>query len=64
MASPTIDHMKATNHVLRYLKTTPGTGIMLVIMVVVDSKAQLLSNCDLDYTSCPMGRKFTTGYAM
>jgi len=52
--------MKAANHVLRYLKMAPGTGIRLA----VDSAAHLSAYCVSDYASCPMGRKTTTGYAV
>jgi len=60
MSYPTRKHMKATNHVLRYLKTALGNGIMLG----ADSKAHLSTCCDLEYASCLMGRKSTTGYAI
>jgi len=58
--SPITEHIKAANHILRYLKMASGT----VIMLAADSAAHLSAYCDSDYASCPIGRKSTTGYAV
>jgi len=60
MSSPTEDHMKAALHVLKYLKTSPGQGILLAS----DSAAHLYAYCDSDWGGCPNSRKSTAGYAI
>jgi len=60
MASPTVEHMQIANHVLRYLKSCLGHGIFLA----TDSSTHLTTYCDSDWTSCPIGRRSTTGYAV
>ena len=60
MTKPTTEHMEAANHLLCYLKSCPGQGILLT----ADSTSQVTGYCDSDWASCPMGRRSTTGYAV
>jgi len=60
MVSPIVEHMKTANHVLRYLKSSPGEGFFLA----VDSSTHLTAYCDSNWASCLMGRCSTTGYAV
>lgn len=58
MQVPLIDHWEAAQRLVRYLKSSPGQGIVL------SSTAPLQINayCDSDYNSCPKTRKSLTGY--
>lgn len=58
MASPRQDHWEASLHVVRYLKGTPGQGILL------SSTADLTLTgwCDSDWPSCPLTRRSLTGW--
>ena len=58
--SPTTEHMKAALQVLRYLKSSPGQGILMAY----SSSAQLTAFCDSDWASCPDTRRSTTGYCI
>lgn len=46
--------------VLRYLKSSPGQGIILP----KDNDLQLVGYCDSDWASCPLTRRSTTDYLM
>ena len=52
--------MKAALHVVRYLKSSPGQGILMAH----SSTAQLTAFCDSDWASCPDIRRSTTGYCI
>ncbi|KAI5441086.1 hypothetical protein KIW84_010519 [Lathyrus oleraceus] len=54
------DHWNATIRVLRYLKSSPGQGIVLP----KNNNLQLVSFCDSDLASCPITSKSTSGYLM
>ncbi|KAG7552461.1 Integrase catalytic core [Arabidopsis thaliana x Arabidopsis arenosa] len=58
MQVPLIDHWEAAQRLVRYLKSSPGQGIVL------SSTAPLQVNayCDYDYNSCPKTSKSLTGY--
>lgn len=60
MQNPTSVHMQAAKHLLRYLLSAPGQGILLAS----SSAAQLTAYCDSDWASCPMTRRSTTGYCI
>ncbi|KAK1439791.1 hypothetical protein QVD17_05611 [Tagetes erecta] len=58
VADPRSSHLEAANRVLRYLKGTPGQGILL-------SRAGdlvLSAYCDSDWLGCPYTRRSRTGY--
>jgi hypothetical protein len=44
--------------ILRYLKSTPGQGLLLPSI----GSLQVRAYCDSDWASCPMTRRSTTGY--
>jgi len=60
MSFPTLDHMTAALRVLRYLKKSPGQGILLSS----SSAPSLTAYCDSDWGSCVDSRKSTTGYCI
>jgi hypothetical protein len=60
MQSPQQAHWDAAMRVLRYLKSTPGQGILLP----KENDLQLMAYCDSDWASCPLTRRSTSGYLM
>lgn len=60
MQAPHQAHWDAAMRVLRYLKSSPGQGIILP----KDNDLQLVGYCDSDWASCPLTRRSTTGYLM
>lgn len=60
MQTPLQDHWDAAMRVLRYLKSSPGQGIVLP----KNNDIQLVAFCDSDWASCPITRKSTSGYLM
>ncbi|PNY16822.1 retrovirus-related Pol polyprotein from transposon TNT 1-94 [Trifolium pratense] len=58
--SPQQAHWDAAMRVLRYLKFTPGQGIILP----KENDLQLVAYCDSDWASCPLTRRSTSGYLM
>lgn len=58
VAGPRKNHSKATNRVLRYLKGTPGQGILLP----PDGPSNLTAYCDSDWLGCPFTRLSRTEY--
>ncbi|KAJ0615983.1 putative RNA-directed DNA polymerase [Helianthus annuus] len=57
---PRQTHMEAATRVLRYLKGTPGQGIL----IPKEGVANLLAYCDSDWLGCPMTRRSRTGYLL
>ncbi|XP_021986473.1 uncharacterized mitochondrial protein AtMg00810-like [Helianthus annuus] len=60
VTDPLQNHMDAATRVLRYLKSTPGQGIVLP----KEGGMNLLSYCDADWLGCPLSRKSRTGYLL
>jgi len=60
MQSPQQTHWDAAMRVLRYLKSSPGQGIILP----KENDLQLVAYCDSDWVSCPLTRRSTSGYLM
>lgn len=58
MKQPRHDHWEAALRVVRYLKSSPGQGIMLT----KDSNLQINGWCYSDWSACPLTRKSLTGY--
>ena len=58
MQNPKEEHMHAARRVLRYLKATPGKGILLR----ADNNLQVHAYCDTDWGACPLTRRSLTGY--
>lgn len=58
MQRPTQDHWDATLRVVRYLKGSPGQGILLKS----DCQFQLTAWCDSDWGGCPITRRSLTGW--
>ncbi|KAK1435086.1 hypothetical protein QVD17_00846 [Tagetes erecta] len=58
VADPRNNHMEAANRVLRYLKGTPGQGILLSR----EGAPVLTAYCDSDWLGCPYTRRSRTGY--
>ncbi|KAK3032613.1 hypothetical protein RJ639_036573 [Escallonia herrerae] len=58
MHKPRRPHYDAAIRVLRYLKNSPGQGILLSS----NSSLSLRAYCDADWAGCPTTRKSTTGY--
>ncbi|KAJ0924954.1 putative RNA-directed DNA polymerase [Helianthus annuus] len=57
---PKVSHLKAATRILRYLKATPGQGILLS----KDGGTNLTAYCDSDWLGCPMTRRSRTGYLL
>ena len=60
MQSPSEAHMNAAMRVLRYLKQSPGQGILLSSK----SAPTLTAYCDSDWGRCADSRKSVTGYCV
>ncbi|XP_047251348.1 uncharacterized mitochondrial protein AtMg00810-like [Capsicum annuum] len=58
MHKPKISHMEAAMRVVKYVKNSPGLGILMTSK----GAKQLRAFCDADWASCPNTRKSTTGY--
>ncbi|KAJ0494661.1 putative RNA-directed DNA polymerase [Helianthus annuus] len=58
VSDPRRSHMEAANRVLRYLKATPGQGILLP----KEGGNGLIAYCNSDWLGCPMTRRSRTGY--
>lgn len=58
MQQPRNDHWQAALRVVRYLKGTPGQGIVLSST----NDFQISGWCDSDWGSCPLTRRSVTGY--
>ncbi|XP_016647585.1 PREDICTED: uncharacterized mitochondrial protein AtMg00810-like [Prunus mume] len=60
MHQPRLPHMDAALQVVRYLKSTPGQGLLFQS----DNKLDLITYCDSDWAGCPITRLSTTGYCV
>nr|XP_034900315.1 uncharacterized protein LOC118038130 [Populus alba] len=60
MDTPTNIHLATAHHVLRYIKSALGQGILLSS----SSQIQLKAFCDSDWASCPDTRRSVTGYCI
>ncbi|KAL6316699.1 hypothetical protein AAG906_019630 [Vitis piasezkii] len=56
--TPRIEHWEAALRVVRYLKGTPGQGILLR----ADSDLSLQGWCDSDWAACPVTRRSLSGW--
>jgi hypothetical protein len=60
VSDPRQTHMEAVTRVLRYLKGSPGQGIL----IPKEGGTNLLAYCDSDWLGCPMTRRSRTGYLL
>lgn len=60
VAQPHTSHLAATNHLLKYLKSSPGQGIFFPS----SSSLQLRAFPDADWGSCPDIRRSVTGFCV
>ena len=60
VADPRRNHSEAANRVLRYLKGTPGQGVLLPR----NGPLNLTAYCDSDRLGCPFTRRSRTGYLL
>ncbi|KAI3813207.1 hypothetical protein L1987_17925 [Smallanthus sonchifolius] len=60
VGDPRQSYMEATNRVLRYLKATPGQGIL----IPKEGGTNLTAYCDSDWLGCPFTRRSRTGYLL
>uniref|UniRef100_A0A803P5L5 Integrase catalytic domain-containing protein n=1 Tax=Cannabis sativa TaxID=3483 RepID=A0A803P5L5_CANSA len=60
MSSPRTPHLTALHHLLRYLKGSPGQGILYSST----SSLHLRGFSDSDWATCPMTRRSTTGFCI
>ncbi|KAI5336117.1 hypothetical protein L3X38_026251 [Prunus dulcis] len=60
MRQPRKLHLEAAHSVLRYLKKSPGQGILFP----TQSSLQLRGYCDADWDGCPTTRRSVTGFCI
>ncbi|XP_004301110.1 PREDICTED: uncharacterized mitochondrial protein AtMg00810-like [Fragaria vesca subsp. vesca] len=60
MHQPRKDHWEAALRVVRFLKNSPGQGLFFSS----NSDFRLRAYCDLNWASCPLTRRSTTGYCV
>ncbi|GJV06354.1 putative reverse transcriptase domain-containing protein [Tanacetum coccineum] len=60
LVDPRQNHSEAAKRVLRYLKGTPGQGILLPR----DGPSNLTAYCDSDWLGCPFTRRLRMGYLL
>ncbi|KAK9055092.1 hypothetical protein SSX86_026172 [Deinandra increscens subsp. villosa] len=60
VADPRRNHLNAANRILRYLKSTPGLGILLP----KGGGTDLVAYSDSDWLGCPTTRRSRTGYLL
>ncbi|KAM6596869.1 hypothetical protein CsatA_007393 [Cannabis sativa] len=60
MSAPRTPHMQAVSHLLRYLKGSPGQGLLYP----ANSSMHLRGFSDSDWASCPVTRRSTTGFCI
>ncbi|KAJ0838106.1 putative RNA-directed DNA polymerase [Helianthus annuus] len=60
VADPRQSHMESAIRILRYLRATPGQGILLPR----DRGTNLVAYCDSDWLGCPYTRRSRTGYLL
>ncbi|XP_071722751.1 uncharacterized mitochondrial protein AtMg00810-like [Rutidosis leptorrhynchoides] len=60
LQEPTMEHLRAAHRVLRYLKNSPGQGLMFS----ATNSLQLRSYFDAHWAKCPMTRKSVTGFCV
>ncbi|XP_030479381.2 uncharacterized mitochondrial protein AtMg00810-like [Cannabis sativa] len=60
MANPRTPHMQAVSHLLRYLKGSPGQGLLYPR----NSSLHLRGFSDSDWATCPITRRSTTGFCV
>ncbi|KAJ0534952.1 putative RNA-directed DNA polymerase [Helianthus annuus] len=60
VGDPRKSHMEAANRVLRYLKSTPGQGIL----IPKEGGTRLTAYCDSDWLGCPVTRRSRSGYLL
>lgn len=58
MHAPTFEHMQLVKRILRYLKSSVGSGITISTRDIT----QLLGYSDSDWTGCPDTRRSTSGF--
>ncbi|KAF5464172.1 hypothetical protein F2P56_014267 [Juglans regia] len=58
MHAPCLPHMQAATRVLRYIKGSPGQGILFLSF----NTLHVTAYTNLDWASCPTTRRSTTGY--
>ncbi|CAL8992058.1 unnamed protein product [Prunus brigantina] len=60
MHQPRKPHLDAALHILRYLKGSPGQGLLFSS----NNKLHLIGYCDSNWANCPMKRRSTSGYCV
>ncbi|XP_031249394.1 uncharacterized protein LOC116107227 [Pistacia vera] len=60
LAQPHLPHLKAMHHLLRYLKNSPGQGLLFSS----HSSLQLKAFSDSDWGSCPNSRRSVTSFCI
>ena len=60
MQDPHIDHWNVVIRILRYIKKTPGQGLLYKD----NGNTQICGYCDADWASHPIDRRSTTGYGV
>ncbi|KAF5763047.1 putative RNA-directed DNA polymerase [Helianthus annuus] len=60
VSDPRQNHLDAAMRVLRYLKATPGQGILFP----KNGGTKLVTYCDADWLGCPFTRRSRTGYLL
>lgn len=61
MQHPKVSHWEAALRIVRYIKNSPGLGVLLKRGT---GPTTLTSYCDFDWASCPNTRRSVTGYTV
>ena len=60
MSTPRTTHLQAVHHLIRYIKGSPGQGLLYTS----SSTLHLRGFSDSDWASCPTTRRSTTGFCI
>ena len=60
VSTPRMPHLQVVHHLLRYLKTKPGQGLLISF----DFQLQLKAFLDSDWVACPDSRKSVIGFCI
>ncbi|XP_031252839.1 uncharacterized protein LOC116110760 [Pistacia vera] len=60
MHNPKQSHLEAALRIVKYIKKSPGLGLLMSS----NSSMELIAYCDSDWAACPVSRKSVSGYCV